>query len=261
MGLTLHNSKEVLLGTVGVSDAEVSNEVGDPIEFPAGLAVRCGSDGSLSLSEGGLLGISLGRSLYDSERIAVARTGQKVPLQLTDEGALATGEIEVTGFADLDGDSLEIGGVVFTAQTTPSVLGSATFTASTSDADTAASIATQVNAHAEASKLVIAEATAETVEITSKIKGEAGNDLSLVYTPTATSGLTVTGSGSLSGGVESYDYVVEGAPVEINLSTGKAVSDGQATGAVYCHNGSKLGVTAGFRSQVDVAQIDIVGGL
>lgn len=261
MGLTLHNPREVLLGTVGVSDAEVSNEIGDPKDFPAGLAVRAGSNGSLSLSEGDLLGVSLGRSLYDSERTAVARVGQKVPLQLTDEGTLASGTIEITDFANLDGDTVEVAGVEFIAQTSASNPGESKFTAATSDADTASSLADQINAHPEASKFVLAEPDGAEVNITSKVKGEAGNDISLVYTPTSTPGATVSGSGTLENGTEPYDYVVEGAPVEIDLSTGKAVSDGQATGAIYCHSGHKIGIVPGFYGQIDVAQIDMIGGL
>lgn len=89
MTRTLHNPNKVLLGTVGMSDSETSNEVGDPNVFKAGLAVRLDTSGMLSLDSGSLLGVSLGKSISDKDKTSVVRIGQKVPIRLTDEGGYA----------------------------------------------------------------------------------------------------------------------------------------------------------------------------
>ena len=86
---TYHDPNKVLLGATQSSERDITCEDADPATFKAGLAVRRASDGKLSLSSGGLIGVSLGRSLSDTVKTAVARTGLRVPVQLTDEGVAA----------------------------------------------------------------------------------------------------------------------------------------------------------------------------
>lgn len=82
-----HDPTKIKLGGVDYSGAEITNHDGDPETFEAGLAVRQKSDGKLTLAkaDGLHLGISLGVSLSDAKRTSVARTGYRVPIQLTDD--------------------------------------------------------------------------------------------------------------------------------------------------------------------------------
>lgn len=75
-------SSKVYLGTTQSSQKEVSNKLGT---VEAGLAVYVHSDDAINstASGGGLLGISLGRSLSDTSRRAICRKGLKVPILLT----------------------------------------------------------------------------------------------------------------------------------------------------------------------------------
>jgi hypothetical protein len=146
-----HNPEVVLLGSKGSSDADVSCEAGDPSTFKAGLAVRRASTGLLSLTSGGLIGISLGRSLSDTSKTSVVRAGNLIPIQLTDE----------------EDEGEEIG---------------------------------------------------------------------------------------------PYDYVAIGASVDVDDTTGKAVSDGVATGAIYV-SGPKIGIDPITKEEIMVALVDMGGGL
>jgi hypothetical protein len=79
-----HDATKVLLGTTTSSAKEISNFVADPDDFPAGVGVRLDTTGNLSLGTGNLVGISLGVSLDETDRVAVARDGESVPVQLTE---------------------------------------------------------------------------------------------------------------------------------------------------------------------------------
>lgn len=240
-----HNPNKVLLGTVGVSDAEITTESGDPTSFPAGTAVRCGSDGSLTLSEGLIMGVSIGKSLHDEKRTAVARAGQKVPVLLTDEGAFASlvqGNLTFTAKTKGDeGNSITVafvdGGVAGSEEVT--VTGADIVVSMVAAVSTAQQIADALEESEEAMALI---------GVTIAVGQEATAQAAFAETP-------------LAGGLDSYPYVIEGQPVEINLATGKAASVGQATGGVFTHNGHKIGVKPGFSGEADVAVIDMVGGL
>jgi hypothetical protein len=77
-----HDATKVLLGTTTSSIKEVDNRKGT---IAAGLIVRLKSDDTISIAaaDGNPLGISLGRSLSDTARTAIARKGLRVPLVLT----------------------------------------------------------------------------------------------------------------------------------------------------------------------------------
>lgn len=148
-----HDSTKVLLGSHGSSDFDASCESGDPATFLAGLVVHRKSDGTLSLAsaDGSKIGVSMGISLSDTSKTSVCRSGNFIPVQITDE----TDELE------------EIG---------------------------------------------------------------------------------------------PFDYVVIGQPVESSTTTGKAVSDGNATGAIYV-SGPMKGIDPITKVEIDVALIDMAGGL
>lgn len=130
----------------------------------------------------------------------------------------ATGTATITSYANLlttTPDTIEVAGVVFTAQAGAVTPGGATFRAATSNDATATSLAAQVLAHAVAGpKLLSAAVTSNAVLFTSKDAGDSGNLLTLAYVDvgTATIGATVTGSGFLTGGdgldVGAFDGVV-----------------------------------------------------
>lgn len=117
-----HDASKVLLGTTQFSDKEVQNYNSDPATFVAGLAVRLNSSGALSLTstDGLFAGISLGKSLSDNKRTAVARMGLRVPILLTDEYEPVVGELVYidngTGMANAsdadDGDPEEPASIV-----------------------------------------------------------------------------------------------------------------------------------------------------
>lgn len=121
----------------------------------------------------------------------------------------ARGVVEITSYANLvsgTDDSITVGATQFVAQAGAATPGSGTFQAATSNEATAQSLADQINAHATAGALV--EATVDGVEvlIRAKARGTGGNSIVLEYTDNDTNvGATVTGSGTLEGGVTADD--------------------------------------------------------
>ena len=77
-----HDASKVLMGATRSNIKDVDNRAGN---IEAGMIARLKTDGTLSsaAADGGVLGISLGRSLSGTSRTAVARTGLGVPLKLT----------------------------------------------------------------------------------------------------------------------------------------------------------------------------------
>lgn len=83
----MHDPTKFKLGATGSSARDVSCHDSDPATFPAGLAVSLASTGGLSVAkaDGMRIGVSLGKSLSDTKKTAVARTGEAIPIQLTDD--------------------------------------------------------------------------------------------------------------------------------------------------------------------------------
>lgn len=79
-----HSTTTVYLGSHASNVLESDNWAGLASTFKAGLCVHLDDDGDLDLAAaaGGKLGISLGRSLSDHNRITVARKGKKIPILL-----------------------------------------------------------------------------------------------------------------------------------------------------------------------------------
>lgn len=81
----MHDSSKVVMGSSESSGKEVTNypSVGGNV-VEAGCACILESSGGVSkdTSEGGLVGISLGKDLAHTSRTAVARKGIRVPLKL-----------------------------------------------------------------------------------------------------------------------------------------------------------------------------------
>ena len=79
-----HSSTTVQMGSHRSNEIEVDNMAGDPATFLAGLCCHLKSDGTISLAaaDGSKLGISMGRSLSDTKRTAIARRGLGIPILL-----------------------------------------------------------------------------------------------------------------------------------------------------------------------------------
>jgi subtilisin family serine protease len=79
-----HNASLIQMGSTQSSAREVDSYAGSPATFKAGLCVHLTSAGALSLtaSQGSKLGISLGRSLSNTDQVAVCRKGLRVPILL-----------------------------------------------------------------------------------------------------------------------------------------------------------------------------------
>lgn len=146
-----------------------------------------------------------------------------------DDGANASGNATITNYANLvsgTDDSITIGATVFTAQATAATPGTATFQATTSNDVTAASLASQINAHATAGALVKAKANGAVVTITARSGGTGGNSIALVYTNNdANVGATVSGA-TLSGGTTRAAYADE------KLAVATIIKDSVAAGIV-----------------------------
>lgn len=80
----MHSATTIYMGSTQSKIKEVDNMAGDPATFIAGLCVHLKSDGTISLAaaDGSKLGISLGRSLSNIKRTAIARKGLRIPVLL-----------------------------------------------------------------------------------------------------------------------------------------------------------------------------------
>ena len=111
---TNHDASKVLLGSTGSSERDVSFEPGDPAVCKAGFALKRGSDGAVAKggAAGSLLGVSLGGTLSDTEKVAVCRNGLKVPIRLKDDNVFASikkGDITFTALArGVEGNDITI---------------------------------------------------------------------------------------------------------------------------------------------------------
>ena len=131
--------------------------------------------------------------------------------------AAAYGTVTVTSYADLlttTPDTVVVAGVTFTAQSGAATLGQPVFRAATSNEATATSLAAQINAHADASELVVAEAVGAVVTITYIDVGYEGNDIGLAYNDLGSGNIGITlahlSAGKLSGGAGLFLGIFDG---------------------------------------------------
>ncbi len=164
----------------------------------------------------------------------------------TDDGDHAEGNFTITSYANLvsgTDDSVGVGATTFTAQAGASTPGGATFTAATSNALTAESLADQINAHAVASLVVHARAAGAVVHIRAKVGGTAGNSITLAYTDND-SNIGATKSGTvLADGTDNADFAdVKSAIAEIikDSSVAGVVTQGGHSEAIVLSNGQSF---------------------
>lgn len=266
------DASKVVLAAALSNHKDIANFDVDPAGFPAGLCVSLASTGlpSLLKSAGMRYGISRGKSQSDHAKTAIQQAGLRSPVRAALKRS--TGLITITNVTNLAaGDTLTVGATGFVGQAGAATPGQATFQATSTTAVTATNLAAQINAHATASTLVYAIASGATVRLYAKVKGAAtGHDVAVSYTdasPTSV-GLTLSEltAGKLAGGsdtISDIDYVVAGAKMYINDTTGEA--DVAMTGfstisdAIYCA-GPKTGI-AEDASEVGAAIVDFQGGL
>lgn len=232
----MHDATKVLMGSTVMSKGPVTCFNSDPATFLAGLAVRQSSTvGELILAKasGSWAGVSLGKSLSDTTKTDVLRTGLGVPMLATLKRA--TGVITVSSYANLlttTPDVVTVAGTAFAAQSGAATPGDATFRAATDNAATAVSLAAQINAHATVSLKVYAVVTSSgVVTLYSVVPGVGstgtGNDIGLTYTDNGGGNIGITLSGlssnKLSGGSDAISdiaYIAKGAKAYINDVTG-----------------------------------------
>lgn len=261
-----HDATKVVMGSSRSSSKQGSETFGsDPASFPAGVAVRRNSSNLLSLTkaDGNWVGISMGKSLSDSKKTTVQLAGEQVPVLI--ERQPARGIITITSYANLlsgGADTITVGATVFTAQSGAATPGDATFRAATGNTETAASLATQINAHATAGALVKATAALGVVTLTAISNAAAADTIAMAVTEGGTgTGATVSGA-TLTDSDDTPDYVVIGQPVYFSDTTGKADdpnSNATVSNAIYV-SGLMTGI-AEDGTEVLAAIIDMAGGL
>lgn len=241
----MHDASKVLMGATTSSAKDITNNDSDPATFLAGLAVRQKNDGKLSVakSDGMHLGISLGKSLSDHKKTAIARTGEGVPLRLTESF-----------------ESLVVGDLTFTAKNK----GNLGITITLADTVTAGSEAASV-----ANDTDITVAIEGGVSTAAQIKAavEADEEANALVSVTIAEGESASAQAAaaedaLEGGLQGSDYVVLGAKAYINDTTGLADQSGSGrtiSDATYVS--APLTGIAEDGSEVAVALVDMPGGL
>jgi hypothetical protein len=226
---------------------------------------------SLLASAGMRMGVSQGKSLSDTKKTDVLRTGIKVPVQAHLKRATAV--VTITNYQNLisgGADTLQVGATTFTAQASAVTPGDATFQSASSNDATATSIATQINAHATAGAAVYAVASAAVVTLHAIVEGVGtGHDVAVVYNNLhGSAGIVLSGldDGKLTGGSDDVDdiaYIVKGAKMYINRTTGKAdiAMSGFSTvsDAMYV-DGPKTGIKEDG-TECAACVVDMQGGL
>jgi len=137
-------------------------------------------------------------------------------------GKHATGTITCTAVDAAD--AVNVAGVSFVATAGAVTPGDATFSIDTGNPEAAASLCSQIKAHAVASRAVRPEVSSNVVTVYARAKGTAGN--SVVLTSTDGSDLAVTGSGTLAGGVGVGSSLPVHATVNSTVVTAHALNAG-----------------------------------
>lgn len=175
-----------------------------------------------------------------------------------DDGEHSIGNAEITNYTNLvsgTDDSITIGATVFTAQTGSATLGDATFQAASSNAETAASLAAQINAHETAGALVWARAIGAVVNLRAVHGGVAGDSIALAYTDNDTNiGATVSGA-NLAGGSDNADYADLKQEIIDKMAlwlTAGAYFEGYETGTKTISNGQTFNFAYALPNPIDI---------
>lgn len=265
-----HDANKVLMAVVRTSAKDISEHIGSPATFLAGLAVRKKSDDTLSLSkaDGQWLGISLGKGMSDSTKtVAIARDGYKVPVLLSATPARLV--VTITNYSNLvatSNDTLRIQHAGASIDQTLTFKASPTtedeVAAATGNNATASSLASKINAHSVLSLHFYATVSNEVVTITALDDTLNGADFTVTYASNTSVGLTLDASTFTGGGTTAPDYVAIGSKVYFSDDTGKA--DDPNSGATISDAIYVSGVLTGIQedgTEVSCALVDMGGGL
>lgn len=264
----MHNASLVKMGVPLSSSKSVRCFDADPADFPAGTRVCLDSDGELSkdISDGMPIGISLGRSLSDTEKTDVLVEGLGVPVLL--EKGPARLIVTITSYSNLiatSDDTLQFEHAGLTLDETLTFKASAStedeVAAASSNSQTATNLAAKINAHSVLGTIFHASANGAVVTVTAIDNTLDGADVDVTYVNNSSTGLTLDDT-TFTGGALSPDYIVKGAKVYFSDTTGKADdSNSEATisDAVYV-SGLLTGIDEDGNS-VNAAIIDMPGGL
>jgi hypothetical protein len=235
----MHDATKVLMGSTQSSDRDASVFPSDPASFPAGRAVRLADDGTLSttLADGGLVGVSLGRSLSDTKKTAVCRDGNRVPIELAK--------------------------YLVKAQLTFTLKRKVAVAIELLDTETAGAETVTVTGDDDAGYLIsvgMDSTTSTTTQIKAALDGEP-DALALIETKIASGQGATAVTAFASDDIDTMAQAVIGAVVRVSDVTGKAVPAGigSATGACYA-SGALTGIQEDA-TEIDVAVIDMAGGL
>jgi hypothetical protein len=268
-----HDASKVLLGTIQTSSKEITEHLGSPATYKAGLAIRLKNnagvqDLSLLKADGLWLGISLGKGLSDSlKTVAIARDGLKVPILL--ELSPARLVVTITNFGNLtatSNDTLQFQHTGLSLNKTLTFKTSAStedeVDAVTSNTQTATNLAAKINAHSVLGTIFNAKSSGAVVTIVAKDRTLLGTDFTVTYTSNGSVGLTLDASTFTGGNSAAPDYVTIGSKVYISDSSGKADDSNEVTtisDATYVS-----GVLSGIQedgTEAACALVDMPGGL
>jgi hypothetical protein len=264
----MHDPTKVLMGAPYSSAREISTHDSDPSTFKAGLAVRRDSSNALSLAvgDGQWVGVSLGKSLSDTKKTAVARTGMGIPVLL--EGGPARLEITISNYSNLiasTDDTLQFEHSGLSLDETLTFKASAStedeVAAASSNNQTATNLAAKINGHSVLGTIFKASAVGAVVTVTAFDNDLDGTDFDVTYTDGSSVGLTLDDV-TFTGGGGAPDFVTLGSKVYFSDTTGKAddpESESTISDAIY-----SSGVLTGIDedgNEVYAAYIDMPGGL
>lgn len=266
----MHSVSQVKLGSSQSSAKDISVHAVDPASFLAGLCLSMATTGlpSLLKSAGFRMGVSMGRSLSDHKKLAVLRTGERVPIRA--HLKRSTGTVTITNVANLvsgTADTVTIGGQAFTAQAGAAAAGDPVFQATGTTAQTATSLATQINAHVATAAKVYAVANAAIVTLYAVVEGAGtGNDVTTTYEQLGTGTGATVEQAALAGGsntISDIAYIAIGAKMYINDVTGKAdvAMTGFSTVSDAIYVSEELTGLDEDNAEVAAVLVDMPGGL
>lgn len=176
-----------------------------------------------------------------------------------DDGVHAKGTYTITSYANLvDGtdDTVTINGTAFTAQTGAATLGTATFQAATDNTSTAASLATQINAHATVSLVVRARSVGAVVYLTAIHGGEDGNAITTTYAQLGAGVGATVEQATLADGEEpeeDYNAIREALCLLISqITVGGVVTIGTESETIVLSNGQSFDFKYNLPNRIDV---------
>ncbi len=248
----MHDASKVLMGSTGSSAKDISTHAADPATFPAGVAVRFKNSStvplSVALADGKWAGISLGKSLSDHKKTSVVRTGELVPMKITDFSEYA---------------SVQVGDILFKA-VTKGISGNDLSVILSDDVSDASAEVTDITAGAITISIEDGATTADDIAAAIAANAEAAALIqAIVDSGQGAVGQDADTEQALIDGRDAGDWIVIGEKVYIDDVTGLANDSGEAdvtiSDAIYM-SAVLTGVNEDS-SEVYAVLVDMPGGL